>query len=132
MRQDHQGYLPERLNREPTVIRGLTEIELLYMILLGAAIGLIIGLVLWVVLAEVLLIPLMIPLGLAAAVFLGSRRLAALKRGKPHAWFYRHLEWVKNARGLSRNRQLLNQDAVWWLRRDRVRRRWRRTRHDRY
>lgn len=129
MQKDNHGYLPERLNREPTVVRGLTQAELLFMIVIGAITGLVIGLLLWMVIAEVLIIPVMIPVGLAAAVFLGSRRLATLKRGKPHSWFYRNLQWVLNARGLVRNRQLLNTNAVWWLRRDRVRRRLRRKRH---
>ncbi|PXF30431.1 hypothetical protein WH50_15290 [Pokkaliibacter plantistimulans] len=130
-------YLPERLNREPTVIRGLTNNELLLVIGSGVVVGLVLG-----VLIVVLLLPGQlpaIPTSMALCGYLalrfGSDRLAAAKRNKPGAWFYRMLEWRLHHGSVSRlffrKASLIDQDATWWLRRERVQRRLRRKRQDR-
>lgn len=78
-------FLPERLNREPAVFRGLTVSELLIALLVGLATGAITGTILAVLWRNWSLIPGSALPGGVLAILCGGRWLARLKRGRRRA-----------------------------------------------
>ena len=112
------SFLPERLNREPAVFRGLTVSELLIALLSGLAIGALTGLLLAVLWQNWSLIPGSALPGGALAVLSGGRWLARLKRGRPESWLYRALELKLTHFGIGAQRFVLH-DGVWSIRRSR-------------
>lgn len=111
-------FLPERLNREPAVFRGLTVSELLIALLAGLAAGAVAGTILSILWRNWSLIPGSALPGAALAILCGGRWLARLKRGRPESWLYRALE-LKLARiGIGTQRFVLH-DGVWAIRRSR-------------
>lgn len=109
-------FLPERLNREPVVFRGLTVSELLIALLVGLATGAVVGTIPAILWRNLSLIPGCALPGGALAILCGGRWLARLKRGRPESWLYRVLE-LKLARfGIGTQRFVL-QDGVWTIRR---------------
>lgn len=111
-------FLPERLNREPAVFRGLTVSELLIALLVGLVTGAIAGAIPAVLWRNWSLIPGSVLPGATLAILCGGRWLARLKRGRPESWLYRGLE-LKMARfGIGTQRFVLH-DGVWAIRRSR-------------
>ncbi|ECH8658363.1 TIGR03750 family conjugal transfer protein [Klebsiella pneumoniae] len=111
-------FLPERLNREPAVFRGLTVSELLIALLAGLAAGAVAGAIPAVLWRNWSLVPGSALPGAALAILCGGRWLARLKRGRPESWLYRALE-LKLARvGIGAQRFVLH-DGVWAIRRSR-------------
>lgn len=109
-------FLPERLNREPVVFRGLTVSELLIALLVGLAAGAIAGTIpakLW---RNWSLIPGRALPGGALAILCGGRWLARLKRGRPESWLYRALELKLTRFGIGAQRFVLR-DGVRAIRR---------------
>ncbi|EDX9877569.1 TIGR03750 family conjugal transfer protein [Salmonella enterica] len=108
-------FLPERLNREPAVFRGLTVSELLMALLVGLATGAIAGTIPAVLWRNWSLIPGSALPGGALAILCGGRWLA---RGRPESWLYRALE-LKLARfGIGTQRFVLH-NGIWAIRRSR-------------
>ncbi|EPC8060012.1 TIGR03750 family conjugal transfer protein [Yersinia enterocolitica] len=109
-------FLPERLNREPAVFRGLTVSELFIALLSGLAIGALTGIIPALLWHNWSIIPGCALPGGALAILCGGRWLARLKRGRPESWLYRALE-LKLARfGIGAQRFVLL-DGVWAIRR---------------
>ncbi|HEY4437199.1 MAG TPA: TIGR03750 family conjugal transfer protein [Lelliottia sp.] len=111
-------FLPERLNREPAVFRGLTVSELLIALSCGLLFGALAGIFPAVLWRNWSFIPGSALPGGALAILSGGRWLARLKRGRPESWLYRALE-LKLARvGIGAQRFVLH-DGVWSIRRSR-------------
>ncbi|MCI5764581.1 TIGR03750 family conjugal transfer protein [Actinobacillus porcinus] len=87
-------FIPERLNKAPSVYRGMTLIELMIVAGIGVCIGAVLGIL------TMFLFNLdwaMIPTGMLVFGFISIRfggfALSRLKRGKPEAWLARYLEF---------------------------------------
>lgn len=87
------AFLPNRLNRHPVVVRGLTADELWICAGLSAAGGLITGVPLAFILSSFAVAPTAIVLAIAVGVFIGGGALRRLKRGRPDTWLYRQIQW---------------------------------------
>lgn len=87
------GFLPNRLNRQPVIVRGLTADELWITVALSAAAGLLIGIPLAVVMRSFAAAPALVVAGVAIGVFVGGGLIRKFKRGRPETWLYRALEW---------------------------------------
>lgn len=103
-------FIPERLNRIPTVYRGMTIIELAKITLLGVGLGFIVGLIvavffkLWVfIVIGMLVMP--IP-----TIIYVSGKFSKLKRGRPDTWLTRHIELKIAQMGLGNPQRLLFHD----------------------
>lgn len=83
------GFLPDRLNREPVVFRGMTTTELFIALVSGLLTGLVCGIFPAVLFAVWALIPTGALAGAAIAIMAGGKWLARLKRGRPDTWLYR-------------------------------------------
>lgn len=109
-------FMPDRLNSEPVVYRGLTMPELGLAALFGSVVGFVISLffvplVGWVIIPTfILIIPLLV-------VFFGGRYLTRLKRGKPENYIYRQLALIKRKWGMGDATNLIVHDQAWSLRR---------------
>lgn len=111
-------FLPERLNREPAVFRGLTVSELLIALFCGLVIGALTGIFPAVLWRNWSFIPGGSLPGCALAILSGGRWLARLKRGRPESWLYRALELKLARMGIGTQRFVLH-DGVWCIRRSR-------------
>ncbi|EAR3735095.1 TIGR03750 family conjugal transfer protein [Salmonella enterica subsp. diarizonae serovar 42:l,v:1,5,7] len=109
-------FLPDRLNREPVVFRGMTTTELFIALIFGLMTGLLCGIIPAVVLGVWALIPTGALAGAALAVIAGGKYLARLKRGRPDTWLYQAMEAGLARRGFG-NPRLVQQSAVWCIRR---------------
>jgi len=113
------SFMPERLNRDPIVVRGLTSDEVLLAGGGGALFGIPLGIVLWLVSGQIALLPTAIlAIGPFLTFFFGSSLLRRLKRGKPQTWVYRLLHWKLLRRfGLSFGERLTTRSGYWTIRR---------------
>lgn len=109
-------FLPDRLNREPVVFRGMTTTELFIALASGLLAGLLCGACPAVVLGIWALIPTGALAGAALAVLVCGKYLARLKRGKPDTWLYQALEARLALSGFG-NPRLVQRSAVWTIRR---------------
>lgn len=87
------AFLPNRLNRQPVIVRGLTADELWMTVGLFAAAGLLVGIPLAVVTRSFATAPALIVASVALGVFGGGGIIRRYKRGRPDTWLYRALEW---------------------------------------
>lgn len=113
-------FLPDRLNREPVVFRGMTTTELFIALGGGLLTGFISGIFPAVALGIWALIPGGALAGAAFAILIGGKWLTRLKRGRPDTWLYRTLA-AQLARYGFGDPQLVQESAVWVTRRsDRI------------
>ncbi|AHN27256.1 hypothetical protein GAPWK_2683 [Gilliamella apicola] len=105
-------FLPERLNRIPTVFRGMTIIELGKFSLIGVVIGFVLGLLGFIVLGSWVLIFIGMLVTPLPVVLYTSNKFSKLKRGKPDTWLERHLEFEFAKRGFGDSKRLLFKDEV--------------------
>jgi len=117
--EDTVVFVPERLNRDPIVVRGLTSDEVLLAAGMGAALGIPMGLVLWLSTGEIALLPTcLFLLGPFVTLFFGGAGLRRLKRGKPDTWVYRLLHFKLMRRfGLTFGQALTTRSGHWTIRR---------------
>lgn len=109
-------FLPDRLNREPVVFRGMTTSELFIALGGGFVTGLTAGIFPAAVLGIWALIPTGALAGAALAVMIGGKWLARVKRGRPDTWLYRATgAWF--ARHCYGDARLVQTSAVWVIRR---------------
>ncbi|EKK5221837.1 TIGR03750 family conjugal transfer protein [Cronobacter sakazakii] len=109
-------FLPDRLNREPVVWRGLTTSELFLALATGLGVGCVSGILLSLVTGYWPLIPCSALAGAALLIQGGGRILARAKRGKPDSWLPQMiLAWLE--RHHLRGAQLVQCGAVWVPRR---------------
>ncbi|HAV1831770.1 TPA: TIGR03750 family conjugal transfer protein [Enterobacter hormaechei subsp. steigerwaltii] len=110
------AFLPDRLNREPVVFRGMTTTEMFMALACGLLAGLIAGIALALLMSAWALIPTGALVGAALTVLAGGRWLAGLKRGRPDTWLYRKLSARLAQYGFG-DPKLVQQSAVWVVRR---------------
>jgi len=90
-------FLPERLNRDPAVLRGLTNDEMWVALGVGALVCLILGVPLAIATASIAVAPTSTIAGMAVVLFAGGTLLRA-KRARPETLMYRKLEWTLASR----------------------------------
>ncbi|HDR1435565.1 TPA: TIGR03750 family conjugal transfer protein [Pasteurella multocida] len=122
MRGEDIDFLPNRLNRQPVIYRGMTNTEIFTLAGIGALIGCGVGILVAILFGEWVLIPTFILISPLITIFFGSKTIARLKRGKPDTWLPRYLEWTK-AKWLS-NPYFINPKGItaWSIRRQANRR----------
>lgn len=109
-------FLPDRLNREPVVWRGLTTSELFLALALGLGGGCISGILLALLSGYWPLIPGSALAGAALLIQGGGWILARAKCGKPDNWLSQAiLAWLEHHH--LRGRQLVQHSTVWVVRR---------------
>lgn len=91
--RDTVTFLPHRLNRQPTVVGGLTADELWITVAIAALVGLVIGLPLAWIARSIAVTPTVIAVSMAVGVFAGGGMLRRHKRGRPDTWLYRQIQW---------------------------------------
>jgi conjugative transfer region protein (TIGR03750 family) len=113
-------FLPERLNRDPIVLRGMTNDELFFVAGIGAGLGFVLGIMGWLLTGYIAMVLTVLTAVCAAVIFFGSDVLRRMKRQKPETWLYRRLQWqiAKNA-GLSvGSGQVTTRSGFWSVRRE--------------
>ncbi|AWX14715.1 TIGR03750 family conjugal transfer protein [Mergibacter septicus] len=86
-------FIPERLNRQPVVFRGMTISELLIVFGIGAIVGLVMGILLILLLGDWAIIPTCIAIFAFLFLFWGGSIISRVKRGKSDTWLPRFLEF---------------------------------------
>ncbi|HAT6803624.1 TPA: TIGR03750 family conjugal transfer protein [Citrobacter freundii] len=109
-------FLPDRLNREPVVFRGMTTTELFIALAGGLLAGFTGGILPAVLLGYWALIPSGALTGAALAVLIGGKWLARLKRGRPDTWLYRAMDAHFSRHGFG-DPKLVQKSAAWVIRR---------------
>lgn len=121
------NFLPNRLNRQPVVVRGLTADELWGSVGVSGVAGLALGIGLAVLTGQVGMVPTSILVCITLAIFIGGGFLRRQKRGKPQTWLYRQIQWQVRCcyPGLARfigAEGLINRTGAWEVRRKQTRR----------
>ncbi|EPE4171413.1 TIGR03750 family conjugal transfer protein [Yersinia enterocolitica] len=110
------SFLPDRLNREPVVWRGLTTSELFLALAIGLGGGCMLGIMLALLTGYWPLIPGSALAGAALLIQGGGHILASAKRGKPDTWLPQAvLAWLE--RHHLRSVQLVQHSTIWVVRR---------------
>ena len=112
-------FLPEKLNRDPTVLRGLTNDEMWLALGSGAVLGLIFGVPLALATASIAVVPTSMIAGMALVLFVGGTLLRRAKRARPETWLYRKLEWALASRWRLGRGSLILHCGAWTIRRSR-------------
>lgn len=86
-------FLPNRLNRQPIIVLGLTADEMWLSVALSLAVGIGLGMCIAMLTGNVALIPTVMFGAVALGLFFGGRFLRRLKRGRPQTWLYRQMQW---------------------------------------
>ena len=79
-------FLPERLNRDPAVLRGLTNDEMWVALGAGALVGLVLGVPLAIATASIAVAPTSMIASMALVLFAGGTLLRRAKRARPETW----------------------------------------------
>jgi conjugative transfer region protein (TIGR03750 family) len=118
-------FLPHRLNRQPVVVRGLTNSELWICTCLFAGVGVAPGIVLTTVFKALAMIPTAVAVSVALGIFFGGGFLRRQKRNRPDTWLYRSLQMRLTKRvpalaGLVGGHGLITRSGAWATRRSRT------------
>lgn len=116
-------FLPERLNRDPAVLRGLTNDEMWVALIVGAVLGVILGAPLAVATTSIATLPTCMFLCMALVLLGGGKLLRRAKRARPETWLYRRLQWHLAVHWGIGSHQLILHSGPWTVRR--TRRHWR-------
>ncbi|VVN70059.1 hypothetical protein PS726_00349 [Pseudomonas fluorescens] len=112
-------FLPERLNRDPTVLRGLTNDEMWVALIVGATLGVILGAPLAVATASIATLPTCMFLCMMLVLLGGGKLLRQAKRARPETWLYRRLQWQLAVHWGIGTHQLILHSGPWTVRRTR-------------
>ncbi|PMY64875.1 MULTISPECIES: TIGR03750 family conjugal transfer protein [Pseudomonas] len=112
-------FLPERLNRDPAVLRGLTNDEMWVALGTGAVIGMVLGVPLAIATASIAVAPTGMIAGMTVVVLVGGSLLRRAKRARPETWLYRRLEWMLAMRWRLGRGSLILHSGAWTVRRSR-------------
>ncbi|MBK3443095.1 MULTISPECIES: TIGR03750 family conjugal transfer protein [Pseudomonas] len=112
-------FLPERLNRDPAVLRGLTNDEMWIALGSGALAGLVLGVPLAIATASIAVAPTSMIASMAVMLFAGGTLLRRAKRARPETWLYRKLEWILASRWRLGSGNLILHSGAWTVRRSR-------------
>ncbi|CRM90856.1 conjugative transfer region protein [Pseudomonas sp. 22 E 5] len=110
-------FLPERLNRDPAVLRGLTNDEMWVALGAGAFIGLVLGVPLAIATVSIAVAPTCMIGGTAVVLFASGTILRRAKRARPETWLYRKLEWILASRWRLGRGSLILHSGAWTVRR---------------
>lgn len=89
-------FIPERLNKQPSVYRGMTISELFIVAAIGVGIGMLIGIITMLFYPNWVMIPTcMVIMGFLSIRF-GGLYVSRLKRGKPDTWLERFVEFKRS------------------------------------
>ncbi len=113
------AFLPERLNRDPAVLRGLTNNEMWLALGTGAVIGLVLGVPLAIAVSSIAVAPTSMIGGMAVVLFASGTLLRRAKRARPETWLYRKLEWILADRWHLGRGSLIFHSGAWTVRRSR-------------
>lgn len=116
------AFLPHRLNRQPTIVRGLTADELWITVGMSGMCGLVLGIGIATLTGRVPMVPTTIAASIAVGIFAGGALLRRHKRGRPDTWLYRRLQWRLSERVPAIRRyigaaDLIARSGVWSTRR---------------
>ena len=114
-------FLPDRLDRDPTVFRGMTSDELFLVGGIGAASGIPLGLFLLVLTGETTaLLASILLIGPCLAIVFGGGAIRRLKRGKPNTWLYRVAQYWLAKKGfpMGQGAELIVRSGAWSTRKD--------------
>lgn len=109
-------FIPIRLDKDPSVFRGMTSDEMFVVAGAGAVLGVFIGLFLMVIFSEaMLLIASILLIGPGIALISGGGLIRRLKRGKPNSWLYRRAQFYLATRGVpvGQARSLILRSGPW-------------------
>ena len=112
-------FLPERLNRDPVVLRGLTSDEMWLALGIGAAGGLLLSIPIAVLFSALALVPTLAIAGAALSLFSAGTLLRRAKRSRPDTWLYRRAQWWLTRRGRINRAGLIVHSGPWTVRRTR-------------
>lgn len=112
-------FIPERLNRDPVVLRGLSSDEMWVALGVGGSVGLLLGIPLAFLTASVAMAPTLMIVMMAVALLGGGSLLRRAKRGRPETWLYRQLEWILAAKWKLTGSPLVVHAGPWTVRRTR-------------
>lgn len=112
-------FLPERLNRDPTVLRGLTNDEMWVALGVGALVGLLLGVPLAIATASIAVAPTSMIVSMAVVLLAGGTLLRRAKRARPETWLYRKVEWILVSRWRLKRGSLILHSGAWTVRRSR-------------
>lgn len=86
-------FLPNRLNRQPIIVLGMTADELWLSVGLSAVAGLVTGVCLAMLTQSIAMVPSIVLGAVSMGIFVGGKFLRRLKRGKPQTWLYRQMQF---------------------------------------
>lgn len=112
-------FLPERLNRDPVVLRGLTSDEMWIALGVGAVLGLVVGVPLSIATTFLAVAPTGMIAGMAMTLFAAGTLLRRAKRARPETWLYRQFEWLLASRWRVGRGALILHSGAWTVRRSR-------------
>lgn len=112
-------FLPERLNRDPAVLRGLTNDEMWVALGTGSLMGLLLGVPMAIATASIAVAPTSTIASMAVVLFAGGTLLRRAKRARPETWLYRRLEWILASRWRLSRGTLILYSGAWTVRRSR-------------
>lgn len=112
-------FLPERLNRDPAVLRGLTNDEMWVALIVGAVLGVVLGAPLAAATASIATLPTCMFICMALVLLGGGKLLRRAKRARPETWLYRRLQWHLAVYGGVGTHQLILYSGPWTVRRTR-------------
>lgn len=115
-------FLPNRLNRQPIVVLGLTANELFFVGVSSALAGLVLGIPFAIVFSSIAMVPTVALVAAFAGIGVGGRLLRRVKRGRPDDWFYRNLQWRIANRfpvlmAWTGGQDLIKRSGIWYHRR---------------
>lgn len=88
------NFLPNRLNHQPIVVRGLTADELWITVGITGVAGLFIGIAVALFTGQIGMAPTTVLVSIAIGIFAGGGMLRRKKRGRPDTWLYRQIQWT--------------------------------------
>lgn len=105
------NFIPERINKRPSVYRGMTLSELMLVILFGCVLGFFIGIMVMILFGNWVWIPTMMLPVTILCVRLSGAYISRLKRGKPENWLERYIELKTNPS------QFITHNQFWLIKR---------------
>lgn len=110
-------FLPERLNHDPVVLRGLTNDELWMALGVGAGVGTLLGIPMAFASGALAMLPTVMIASMAVSLLAGGSLLRRVKRGRPETWLYRQLQWTLARRWRIGSGALIVHTGPWTVRR---------------
>lgn len=115
-------FLPNRLNRQPIIVRGLTADELWITVGITGVMGLLLGIGVALATGQIGMAPTTVLICITLGLFAGGGMLRRKKRGRPDTWLYRQIQWklacsYPTLGRLLGGRELINRSGWWEIRR---------------